>query len=215
MLGRTSLVVTISAASTSCLQRRFPSGPIRFVPYFRAGGRVAIGPNSSSFVLCRNGLSMVRGARTTLFLVQGIFDGLSYHYVVTNVGPPTSLLGATTPCPGVRVRTGPSRRRVGSLVRGTRVRTLVAFRTAKLGLGLLGDLFTKHRAIIGQLVVTNDKLRSLYRVTSAPSRVIYVYQGLVRASVTPRSVRRHHSFLCPACSGRCRNRRLLRLVCRM
>ncbi len=191
------LMLCVSQADTSYLQKKFPENRVVFVPCFHANREVSATPGQSDFILYHGKLSVAENEKAALYLIRNVFSKLPYRCVIAGMKPSKRLSRAAQKHANIILEADPERERMDFLIRQAQLNLLLTFQATGLKLKLLNSLFSGRHVVVNPAMVNGSGLDCLCHIARNPQEIISLCHRCMQTPFGQEEIQKRKQFLFP------------------
>lgn len=158
ILHHASLMLTVSEADTTYLQKKFPSKRVVYLPSFHRDEAVSSLCGRGSFVLYHGKLSVPENHRAAEYLITKIWKDDMPDLVIAGMDPPSWLVRMAGLRANVKIMANPSDDEMFALIRDAHINIMVTFQPTGLKLKLLNALYNGRFCLVNPPMISGTPL---------------------------------------------------------
>lgn len=210
ILSSADIVAAISPGDAKELSSRYKN--VTNVIAFHPHDKIEIKEGKGDFALYHGSLAVGENNKAALYLVNEVFNGLSFPLVIAGNGASAELKEAASKNKNVKLKENISTAEIYSLIRTAQINILPTFQSTGIKLKLLSALYSGRHCIVNSPMVENTGLESLCCVADSPSEMKKEIQQLMNSEFNSSEKLKREKILEENFSNKTNSRKLLELL---
>ncbi len=167
----------------------------KFLPVFLPYGQVNVPLGKGRFCLYHGNLSVNENEQAVIWLLQNVFNNLSFPFVIAGRQPSPSLVKQIQKYPFVTLVANPDASQMRQIIYEAQVHLLPSFNNTGVKLKLLRALYQGRHCVVNEAAVTGSGLEKLCHVAVNAQMCIQITETLYHNVVDEKQVQQRREVL--------------------